>query len=158
MLGKNIILSADHKGRFIEGIISGTPKPGVIMELYTGAQVGGRNYWRVYTSGTNGKRQLPAILLPDNLQGFSYDRAYVSGERCFLYVPALGEEFNMLCLDVGTGTGENLTVTQVYTIATGSGKLIIGTGSETWRPFIQVEATADVVITTGTWVHVMYTG
>jgi len=64
--GNKIVLTADPKGVFLEGIVSGTPKPGTSMEMVpiTGAfYAGGRHQYRVNTSGTNGKRNLVAILL-----------------------------------------------------------------------------------------------
>jgi gentisate 1,2-dioxygenase len=127
------------------------------MELYTTAVAGGRDTYRVYTPGTNGLRRLPAVLL-EPFHGAIYNTAYVSGERCRLYIPAIGEELNLLTLDVGTGTSETLTKTQIYTVATGSGKLIVGTGEEEWRPFIQLEDSLSVLATTGSLAHVMFMG
>lgn len=152
-----ILLASDPRGIFLEGTVLGTPTPGVIMELYTTANAGGRDTWRVYQPGTNGTKRLCAILL-EPFHGASYNTAYVSGERCKLYIPAPGEELNVLVLDAGTGTGEVLTKTQRYTVQTGSGMMIRGTGGESWIPFMQLEDSVDVLATTGSLVHCMYVG
>ena len=104
--GNGIIVSAEPRGRFLEGIISGTPKPGTCMQLQIGtAAIGGRFTYEIYggASGTvinDGDPREVIILLEDNLQGFSNGTAYVSGTMGRLYVPLPGEEFNMLLKDI----------------------------------------------------------
>lgn len=103
--GTEIVCQADPKGTFLEGIVSGTPKPGTWMEIVPGvAPVNGRYTWRARTA-QHGVKRLNVILREDHLQGKTASDAYVSGTRCFLYVPQEGEELNALIqYQAGTGT------------------------------------------------------
>ena len=126
-----IILTADPKGTFLEGVISGTPKPGTMVEMVpsTGAFFsGGRHQYRAATPGSNGKRGLVAILLPDMLQGKLITDAYVDGTRCFIYCPIAGEELNILLADVA-GTGDDHTVGERLMVQNGTGKFLVVTGT-----------------------------
>lgn len=153
--GNTIIVSADPKGVFMEGVVSGTPKPGTIMEISSFTMVGGRFTWRAYQPGTDGERRLIAVLLEDNLQGKTPTDAYVDGTRCFLYCPIAGEELNCLLADVA-GTGDAHTAGETLIVDTGTGKLIATTGSPESEPFRLLESLS--ALTADTLAHVMYTG
>lgn len=154
--GKEIIVSAEPKGVFKEGTISGTPKPGTCMQLQAGtAAIGGRFTWEVFSAGADGDQRLVAILLADNMQGQLATSAYVSGTRGFLYIPVAGEEFNMLVADVA-GTGDDHTIGELMMIDTGTGKLVTTTGSPEMESFILLEATTDPTADALLWA--MYTG
>lgn len=155
-LGNEIIVSANPRGVFLEGIVSGTPKPGTVMELVAGtAAVNGRFTYQVYQPGTDGNRRPIFILLPDQLQGKLATDAYVDGTRCFLYCPVAGEEFNMLVADV-SGTGDDHTIGELMIVDTGTGKLITTTGSPESEPFMLLEASTDP--TADALMHCLYTG
>ena len=129
--GNLIILTADPKGTFLEGTVQGTPKPGTSMEMVptTGAfYAGGRHQYRANTSGTDGKRNLVAILLEDGLQGKLSTDAYVDSSRCFLYCPIAGEELNILVADIA-GTADIHTVGDKLMYQSGTGKYIAATGT-----------------------------
>lgn len=140
--GDSIIISADPGGKFLEGIVSGTPKPGTVMEVQTFFYQGNRHLWRAYQPGTDGERRLIAVLLEDNLQGKLISDAYVDGTRCFLYCPLPGEELNMLFLDVA-GTADDHAAGETCIVDTGTGKLIATTGSPESEPFRLMEAVTD---------------
>src|SRR4051812_27733305 len=104
--GNEIIVTSNPKGMFLEGIVSGTPKPGTMMEIKPSAGYAANRFtWQVFQPGTDGKKRLCVVLLPDQLQGKLATDAYVDGTRCFLYCPIPGEEMNILLADVA-GTGD----------------------------------------------------
>lgn len=153
---KSIILSADPKGVFLEGIISGTPKPGTCMQIKAATEpVGGRHTWEVFNGAADGEQTLVAVLLEDSLQGKTITDAYVSGDRCFLYVPVPGEELQVLLQDVA-GTGDDHAIGDKLIIDDGTGKLIATTGTPEMEPFIVLETITDP--TADTLCHAMYTG
>lgn len=142
--GSKVILSADPKGRFIEGIVYGTPKPGTCMEIRTAFYQGNRHLWQVYSPGTDGYKQAVVVLLEDDDQGKLIDDAYVSLTRCFLYAPIAGEELNMLFLDVA-GTADDWAALAFATVDSGTGKLVAAAGSDAdhMKPFQILTAITD---------------
>ncbi|MFA5056513.1 MAG: hypothetical protein WC485_00230 [Opitutaceae bacterium] len=156
--GNEIVLSANPKGVYLEGIVSGTPKPGTVMQIKAAtAAVGGRHTWEVFNADADGNQRLIAVLLPDNLQGKTATDAYVDGDRCFLYCPIAGEELNMLVAAAGTGTGDALAIGALLIVNDGDGILIATASTPESEPFIALEAVADLVAA-GSLVHCMYTG
>jgi hypothetical protein len=158
MTTNEILLSNDPKGRFIEGIVYGTPKPGTCLEIKAGVDaICGRLTYQAYQPGTDGEQRLVLVLLPDQLQGKTPADAYVTGTRCFLYAPIPGEELNMLVMAAGTGTGNAMAVGNVLTVNSGDGLLIATTSTPEMEPFQVIEDVADVTAE-GTLVPCMYTG
>lgn len=153
--GNEIVVSADPKGTFLEGIVSGTPKPGTVMQMTSAAAVGGRNTWTAYAPGTDGQQRLIAVLLNDTLQGTLATTAYVTGARCFLYCPIPGEELNMLKGDV-SGTGDDFAIGDLLMVDSGTGKVIATTGTPESNPFVCMETVTDP--TADQLVHCMFTG
>jgi hypothetical protein len=146
-LGSDIIVSSNPKGVFLEGVVSGTPKPGTMMQIQAGtAAVAGRQTWEVYNpSGATGDPRLVAILLEDNLQGKGSGDAYVSGTRCFLYVPLYGEEMNILVKgQPGTGSANAFTVGERLEAEKGSGKFIQQVTSASLSQFTCLEHIDEV--------------
>lgn len=153
-----IVRQADPKGVFKEGIISGTPLPGVCMQIQAGtAPNNGRNTWEVYNQSADGVRALVAVLREDHLQGKTIDDAYVTGKRGFLYCPAMGEELYMRVAFPGTGTGDAIAVGDKFMIDDGTGLLVAVGGSEQSAPFQAIENVDDVEAE-GTLVLCIYTG
>lgn len=141
--GTGIICSAPPRGRFIEGTVSGTPKPGTCMQVQAGtAMTNGRFTYEVYTPSASGDPRPVIVLLDDPDQGFLATTAYVSGTRCFLYEPVNGDELNMLVKDV-SGTGDDHTIGERMQIDTGSGKLVTQGTSASRAPFTLLEAATD---------------
>lgn len=154
-VGNNIIISSNPQGKFLEGIIYGTPKPGTLMEIKTAYAQGNRHEWQVYQPGTDGNRRVVAVLLEDGLQGISVTTAYVTGTMGRLYVPIAGEELNMLIADV-SGTGDDHTALEMLIADTGTGKLIATTGSPESEPFQLLQTLTDP--TADVLAPCMYTG
>lgn len=152
--GRKIILTAHPQGRFLEGPIFGTPKPGTVMEIKNAYYEGNQHRWQAFSAST-GKRRLIAVLLEDLGQGKTVDDAYTSGDRGFLYVPHAGEELNMLLADVA-GTGDTHAALERLIVQTVTGLLIATTGSPESEPFTLL--TALTALSANTLAPCMYTG
>lgn len=137
--GNSIIVTPEPKGRFTEGTVSGTPVPGTCMELVpSSGKVGGRFTWRARSSA-DGTQGPIVILLEDLLLGKTKNDAYASGERCFLYFPVNGEEFNMAIRDQpGTGTLGVENVGDLLAVDGATG-MLQAAGSSLAAPFTLLE-------------------
>lgn len=152
-----IVVSAAPAGRFLEGIISGTPKPGTLMQVKAGVEpVNGRHTWEAF-SGGDGEQTLVAILREDELQGKDCETAYVSGTRGFLYCPIPGDELLVRVAAPGTGTGDNFAIAAKLIADGATGHFVATTGTPESEPFI-VGETVDDVESGGTLVMCYYTG
>lgn len=151
--GSTILLKG--QGRIETVIVSGTPKPGTVMEVETFFSSNGLHKYRVYQPGTDGERRVIAVLLEDDLQGKLITDAYVSGTLGRVYFPLPGDELNMLLGDV-SGTGDDHTAGETLIVDTGTGKLIATTGSPESEPFRLMEAITDP--TADTLAPCMFTG
>lgn len=160
MLGNEIVLTAEPNGVFKEGIVSGTPKPGTVMQVQaTTEPEGGRFTWEVFDADADGDQRLIAVLLPDHLQGKLATDAYTDGERCFLYCPQAGDELNMLVKDVDTGTSDSFAIGDLLMVEDGSGLLIDTTGDPQSESFICMETYQDLTTAQANFlVHCMFTG
>ena len=153
-----IVVTPAPAGRFLEGIIDGTPKPGTLMTIKAGVEpVNGRHTWEAYNRGANGNRALIAVLREDELQGKGVEDAYVSGTRGFLYCPISGDEVLVRVSAPGTGTSDNYDIGQLFIAVDGTGLLIATTGSPESEPFQAGETISDVEAG-GTLVMCYYTG
>lgn len=176
MQGSRILMTSEPKGIFLEGIVSGTPYPGTVMEIKPGVNpvgggatsLGNGFTWQAYgTAGAaTGDPRIWAVLTEDLLEGFSAlattagvpSSQYVSGSRCFLYVPICGEFLNMcVAAEVGTGSANRYTIGERLTPYATTGQLVVESTSGTRAPFMSMEhldVTADQV----GWLWCMYTG
>lgn len=139
--GNEIIVSAERKGHREEVIVSGTPKPGCIMEVVPAtASSRGIFTYRATTRTTGAKGGCP-ILLPNHLLGKTVGDAYVSGEQGFIYWPVAGEEFNLRVTDVA-GTADDVAIGDLFGVETTTGQLKANS-SYTSAPFAALEAVTD---------------
>lgn len=162
MRGTNIIVSAptSPRGVFLEGKIAAaeTPKPGTHLQFDASvALVGGRQTYKIYDRAADGDRPFGPllILLPDYLQGRLHSTAYAAGERCQVYVPNAGEEFNLLLTTVA-GTADDHTKNTLMIIDDGVGTLIDTTGSPQSTPYLLLEDITDPV--GDVWAWCIYSG
>ncbi len=139
--GNSIIISAEPQGKFLTGVVSGTPKPGVVMEIMTPFYRGNDHLWRVYQPGTDGDRRIIAVLLEDHHQGFGIGTAYVTLKQCRLYVPVAGEMLNMYFTDI-SGTAD-IAAGDMCIVDSGTGGLLASTGTPESEPFQILEAQND---------------
>ena len=152
--GNEIIVTSEPHGRFIEGTVSGTPKPGTCMQIKaaTAADANGRHTWEVYNRAADGNQYLVAVLLPDHYRGKLVSDAYVTGDHCFLYCPLPGDELNMLVANI-VGTSDDFAVGDLLIIDDGTGKLIATTGTPEAEPFEVLETKAALTADTLVWCH-----
>lgn len=164
--GNKIVVSESPRGVFMEGRVTGTPKPGTVLEIdwSVAKDDGGRFTWEPFgvtgASGAkgvsaDGDRRIIAVLLADKLQGKTATDAYVTGTRCFMYVPVAGEELNMLVADVA-GTGDDHAVADIFMVDDGTGKLVETTGDPESEPFVCLENTTNPLA--DALLHCLYTG
>jgi hypothetical protein len=131
--GNKIIVSANPRGVFMEGVIGAglTPYPGIVMQIQPAtALVGGRHTFEIYNADADGGRPKGPIyiLLEDSLQGLPATAAYAAGTRCFLYTPLPGEELNLMIGDVA-GTADDHTKGEMLIIDDTTGEFVATTGS-----------------------------
>lgn len=158
--GNEIIVTPEPKGKFVEGVIGAglTPSPGTIMQIdYSLPMVGGRWTWKLYNTGTDGKRPKgPLIVLNfDWLSGRIATSAYAAGDRALGYIPLAGDELNCIVANLA-GTADDHTIGEVLMVDDTTGKLIATTGSPQSEPFCLQETITDPVADTLAWV--VYTG
>lgn len=159
--GNKIVVTPTPGGVFKECIISGTPKPGTVMQLKASTEpVGGRHTYEVYNKAGDGYPALIAVLLEDRLQGKIATDAYVDGDRGFLYCPLPGDELNMLIADVaGTGATSDYAIGDLLQVADTTGLLedrTVGTAFNFAIPFEVLETITDM--SGDTLVHCQFTG
>ena len=160
--GNGIIVTPYPNGRKKSVIVSGTPKPGTIMQIQAGTAVDGNGHhtYEAYDRDADGDRPRGpfAVLLHDDKQGKTVNDAYVSGTLGEVYFPLPGDELNLLFKNIsGTGTGDELDEGDIMIVDDGTGKLIRATGSSEspgsleCEPFIALEAVEDVTADTLVW-------
>jgi hypothetical protein len=145
-----IVLSADPKGHFIEGIIDGTPKPGQMVQIKAGVEPddGGRLTYEVFNGAADGERDEVLILCEDAMQGKLPTSAYVDGDRCFIYAPLAGDELQVLAANLtgtGSGTDDAFAIGDKLIVDDGTGKFIKTTGSPESEPFKVIETVTTLL-------------
>ncbi len=152
--GNKIMVSTDPRGKRLEFIISGTPKPGTRVQIKAATEpVGGRHTVEVWNpSGGDGSWDGPVMILDiDELLGKTVDDAYVSGTRGFVWVPHPGDEINVRKADIsGTGSAtEDLDIGEKLMSVAGTGfvsPVTVGAASAATPlsyPFISLETLVD---------------
>lgn len=153
--GNCIIVSSNPRGVFMEGYIAAgqTPMPGTIMQIQAATALrGGRHTFEIYNADADGGRPKgPFYLLrEDPYQGKRITDAYAAGDRCFLYTPLPGEEFNLLLLDI-TGTGDDHAVGEMLIVDDTTGKFIATTGTPETEVAQLLETVTDPAADTHAW-------
>ncbi len=162
MQGTEIIVASPY-GRKIEGIISGTPKPGTMMQVKNTAIINGRPTFETYAPGVGDGAPRPLLILDiDAYQGFTYNDAYVTLTRGFVWALLPGDEVNVRKADIsGTGSAtEDVAIGQRHLIVDGTGKIssvAVGViASPVVYPFIAMEVIVDQPAET--LIHCMVSG
>lgn len=158
MRGSTILLDVPGKGKHFEGYIGTglTVYPGIVVQLQGATALReGRHTWELYAPGSDGVRLPVVVVLDQPLQGRLYSVAYTAGEIAKLYVPAAGDELNML-LQNQSGTGDHYSAGEVFIVDNGTGKLIVTASTPESEPFMLMEAVA--AMSADTWAWCMYTG
>lgn len=157
--GNSILLSVQPRGVFHEGPVDGTPKPGTVMQIKAGTAMddSGRFTWTAFNRDADGNHPGGplGILLEDRLQGKLMTQAYAAGDRCRVYVPVAGEEFNMIKGNEA-GTADDVAVGSILMVNDGDGLLIHTTGSPESEPFLALEVVNDP--TADQLIHCIFSG
>jgi hypothetical protein len=144
--GNEIIVTAnDIRGVFYEGLIKTAAKPGTVcmIDVSEGMDDNGNiAQFEVFGYGTDGEMGPLFILLPDSLRGQDAVTAYNAGDWAFFYVPASGEQLNLLHENV-SGTADDVAFGDKMIVDNGTGKLKVTTGSPEDEPFVALEALVD---------------
>jgi hypothetical protein len=152
--GSKVLLAAQPKGVFLEGIISGTPYPGTLITVSPGvAIIEGRHTWIAGWSGSNADPRLTCIILEDDFQGFVgwnpvtgvIGPAYVTGTRFRAYCPLPGEEMN-ICVagQPGTGSTNAFTIGERLIFQASNGQAIVEATSSVKANFMCMEHIDEV--------------
>lgn len=165
MKGTRILVTSKPRGVFEDVYITGTPKPGTVMEITPStAHVGGLFNYAVYgtTAGSSGQyvsndgdRKAIAILLEQDQEADIWSTAYVTGDLGRVYWPAMGEQFNMLVEDV-SGTGDDFIIGEEMMVDDGTGKLLTADSNAEAHPFTALEAVTDP--TADHWIWCRFNG
>ena len=158
--GNEIIVSANPRGRFIEGKLATgiTPKPGTILQIQaTAIDTNGRFTFELFNADADGGRPKgPLCILDiDWGQGKTASDAYADSASVRCYVPIPGEEFNLLIANL-SGTADDHAIGEMLIIDDTTGFLIATTGSPETEPFQLLETITDPTV--DTLAHVIYTG
>lgn len=165
MIGSKIIVTENPRGYKKSCTVSGTPKPGTVMEMDRATTAKSGVYtWQPYgtdaASGGNGvtndgDRKIIAVLLEQWAVGKTYNDAYVSGERGELYFPLPGDELNMI-LQNQAGTGDSFGIGDELMVDDGTGKLLVCDSDAEAHPFLCMETVA--ALTADAHTCCMFTG
>ncbi len=118
-------------GNKLEGIIGDTSLPGTIMQVKAATGLNAfEPTWIAAAVGKDGDQVLGAVLEEDRYQGKTITDAYVSGTKCFLYCPLVGDFMNLLCGEIG-GTANYFTIGDRLFIDAESGLLVPESGTGT---------------------------
>ena len=150
MKGNKIVVKSPF-GRDGEGLVSGTPKPGTLMQIKASVEpVGGKFTYEAYAPGVgDGAPRELIILTEDDYQGKTADDAYVSGTRCFLWFPLPGDELNVRKANIsGTSSAtEDLNIGERLLIVDGTGfvsPVAVGlANASAVYPFVALETLND---------------
>ena len=159
--GNEIIVSANPRGRFIEGKLKTgiTPKPGTILQLQaaTAIDANGRFTFELAAPDADGGRPKgPLCILDlDWGQGKVASDAYADSANVRCYVPIPGEEFNLLVANL-SGTADDHAISEMLIVDTGTGLLIATTGTPETEPFQLLETITDP--TADRLAHVIFCG
>lgn len=168
--GNRIVVTPHPRGRFEECIVSGTPKPGTVMEYKTGStDIGGRrNMEAAGTTAAAGSHGMNAdgdniaicvlVCFADHAAcplAKGPTDAYADGERGAVYWPVEGEELNVLFMNQ-SGTADDVAVDDKLIVDDGTGKVFKSTGTVESEPFQANEAIVDPTADQLLWAR--YTG
>ncbi len=162
MRGTRILITSKPRGVFEDIYVSGTPRPGVCMEIKPSTDpVGG--LFTYQPAGTeagsggqymteDGDKKAIAVLLEYDQEGGIYSRLYVSGELGRIYWPAMGEQLNMQIEDI-SGTADDYIIGTELMIDenTVPGTLMPADNNAEAHPFTCLEAATDVAADWWAW-------
>lgn len=165
MKGSRILITIKPCGVFKNVYVSGTPKPGTVMEIkkatapvgnvFTYAAAGSQAASGGIGMSNDGDRKAIAVLLEKDQEGKTYDDAYEDGDMGRVYYPVMGEELNML-FENQAGTGDSFAIGDEAMVDDGTGKLLACDSDAEAHPFTVLETVA--ALTADGWVWCQFNG
>lgn len=149
-----IIVSSEPAGKFMEGYIKtgNTFVPGmIVIKDPTVALRQGRHTYKIYDVAADGDPPPGPfyVVLNDYLRGDLVTTSYAAGERCFLYIPQMGDELNLLISNL-SGTADDHAAGEGLMLDDGTGELIATTGAQATVAQL-LEAITDPTADTLAW-------
>lgn len=161
MLGNNIILTPEPRGRRTEGVAAVDLLPGTVVQVKTAVapDAGNRLTFEPYNTVASGVPKIIAIVDANWLEGQTADTTILAGKRVFVYYPLPGDELNMLVDDVaGTGATSDFAIGDPLMVQDGTGLLIDGAlGTLGYAQPFEVQETYNDMVG-DTRLHVKFTG
>ena len=154
--GRKIIVTPESqlRGRFIEGVLEEIVSPGNLLQFKAATEPDGtgRYTFEEFDGAADGERSVTIVALENKLAGKTASDAYAAGDRVFAYIPAIGDELNVM---VQASSGA-VAIGTKYIKDDGTGTLIITTGTPESEPFIALETASDPA--SDSLMHMMFTG
>lgn len=155
--GNRTVITSPPGGLHTEGIVKAgqTFFPGMIVTRDPSvALVNGRFTYKIYAESANGDQPTGGFFIVtealNGLIGKVITDSYAPGERCSLYVPEMGEELNLLVLNLA-GTADDHAIGEKMMVNTGTGKLIVTAGTPETEVAQLLEAIVDPIADTLAW-------
>ena len=155
--GNRIIITTPPGGLHSEGLVKEgqTFFPGMIVTRDPSvALVNGRHTYKIYAESADGDQPTGGFWVVtemlNGLIGKTVNDSYAAGERCSLYAPEMGEDINLLVLNLA-GTADDHAIGEKMMVDTGTGKLIVTTGTPETEVAQLLEAIVDPVADTLAW-------
>lgn len=155
--GNSIIVTADPKGQFDEGLVATgeTFYPGMIVQRDVSVALkGGRWTYKIYNRDADGNMPAGSYWVVTErlgaMVGFTATTSVAAGGRVQVYSPRAGEELNLLVKNL-SGTGDDHAIGEILMVDDGSGMLIATTGSPESECAQLLEAITDPTADTLAW-------
>lgn len=145
--GNEIVISSPRRGLDVAGYMKTgqTCKPGYILEIdATVDEINGLPTFKLAAPDADGGRPKGPLIIADIdfLQGKSTDDTYSAGSLVKGYVPVAGDLVNVVVKDVA-GTADDLAKGSILIVDTGTGMLMLTTGTPETEPFMCMETVTD---------------
>jgi hypothetical protein len=153
--GNRIVCNPDARGQYKWGYLATAEYPGTVFQVDASVALKhGQNTLKVYQPGTDGENPVGAywVLIEDLYQGRTSTTQYAAGDFAKFYCPLPGDELNLLVLNL-SGTADDHPLNEKMMLDTGTGKLIVTTGSPEDEVAQLLEAITDPTADTLAWVQ-----
>jgi hypothetical protein len=151
--GNKIVVNADAKGMYEWGYITTAEKPGTIFQRDASVALKhGKHTYKVYQPGADGENPVGGywVLDFDPYTGRTADTAYAAGDFAKLYSPRMGDELNLLIANI-SGTADDHALNEKLMVDTGTGKLVVTTGTPEDEVAQLLETITDPTADTLAW-------
>lgn len=150
--GNKIVVNPDARGKWEWGYLATAEKPGTVCQIDNSVALkGGKHTFKVYTRDADGDRPKGPfyVLNYDEYEGRDNTTAYAAGAFAKFYCPLPGDELNLLYKNV-SGTADDVALDDLLIVDSGTGKVIVTTGTPETEVAVAKEAvtdpTADVLV------------